>query len=1021
MADRNKPQAPPSETPRPAPGGKAARPQASPSAAEPTVAPTRAAADKGARPRPAPPEEPILIVGIGASAGGLKALEAFFSRMPSDSGMSFVIIQHLDPSHKSIMSDLLERWTRMEVLTATDGVKVLPNKIYLKPPEKDIVIRKNRLRLVAPETAGGARLPIDTFFRSLAEERGDKAVCVILSGSGTDGTLGLRAIKGEGGLVIIQKEAEAEFKGMLTSAIGTGLPDFVLPVKGIADKLLQFAKHRETRLPEPEAAFPDTDHKDFGRILAEVRVRMGHDFSRYKKTTLVRRVQRRMALNQITDLSAYYRYLRTNPAELEELFRDLTINVTSFFRDPAAYELLREKFIPALLRKKPVNYPIRVWAPGSASGEEPYSIAIVFLEVMERMKRHFPVQVFATDINPASIEFGRQGVYPENIAADVSPRRLKRYFIKEDKKYRVDNKVRGMVIFAAHDLIKDPPFSRIDLIVCRNLLIYLEPDLQKKILPLFHYSLNRDGVLFLGSAEGIGDHSELFVPLDKRWKIYRKKETENQLYLDKTWMTTPVPREERRGGPGPERKEDEIHRLAERIMLEKFTPPGVLLDDTGQVLYFHGDVNRFLSIPEGTAGFEVARLLPRELREPVDAVIAEAARSRKPAFRAGLRVKSHPDVAIRAQVTPLFSGPGRSEMFLLTFEESTSPAPQAGAPRRGRGGAKRAEEEEISRIELQQRLRKTEQDLQATVEELETANEELRSANEELQANNEELQSLNEELESSKEELQSTNEELETVNEELLEKNDQLARFGEDIENLLRAVDVGTLFLDTDLRIRRFNPAATRYINLIPSDLGRSVSHLTSNLDYPDLVEDARQALDQLARKERQVRTQSDQWVQIRLSPHRTPDNVIRGVVVTFVDITPFKEAERQAVESKRFLEGLIDALPFPVLVLAEGLRVVCANKPFYDEFQTSPQMTERLPFYELRSQQWDNLAELRTALEGLFTGGGPIAGLELAGSQSPAGPIRVRAIAMPVADNGKKLILLIFHRPETGPGAARG
>jgi two-component system CheB/CheR fusion protein len=924
------------------------------------------------------------VVAIGASAGGLKALEGFFDAMPPDSGMAFVVVQHLDPKHVSLMTTLLEKRTRMKVLQAEDGLKVQPNHVYTKPPARDLIMRERTLRLIEPKGASRPPLPIDTFFRSLAEDLGERAICIILSGAGGDGTLGLKAVKGAGGMVMIQDEKQADHDGMPRSAISTGLADFILPVERMPAELVSYVGHP---FLEPDGVKDETAEERVERftqkVLAIVRRMTGHDFSGYKRTTIRRRIGRRMAVHQIGDISQYANYLRQNPAEVEELFKDFLINVTNFFRDPEAFEVFERDTIPALLAHREPDAPIRVWVPGCGTGEEAYSLAMVLAEAMERLERHWKVQIFATDINSEAIEAARAAIYPGNIAADVTSERLRRFFIQERDTYRVDRRLREMVVFAIHDITRDPPLSRLDVISCRNVLIYMDPPLQKKVVPLFYYGLVDQGVLFLGTAEGVGDFHDLFETVDKKYKIYRARKMDPHAYRSHVGLYTKIPELVSRQGRGergevPEKTSPEVNirRLVEQVILQKYAPPGVLVDDKFNVLYFHGDTSKYLKPPQGEATFDILRMSFEEVHYKLARALNRVRTQRKPFAVEGLHVRHNDDyLTVDLVLTPLEESVGRAGLVLVTFEDKT-PAVEK-KPEKVKRSIKESPDAQM--MLLQHDLAATKQELQATVEELETSNEELKSANEELQANNEELQSTNEELESSKEELQSTNEELETLNEELRRKNQELMRSEDDLRNLLNATDIAILYLDTKLRILRFTPAVTKIFNVRDLDLGRPVSDITAQFDTQVFAKEVEKVAETLQEREREVEGNDGRWFSMQMLPYRTGENVISGVVITFLDVTERRLAQREVEVAKVFGERVIDCTWDGLLVLDQDLNVRCANQSYLQTFGKTRDETLERPFFEQEGGLWD-VAELRRLLGEVISAGREFEGFRVEG-----------------------------------------
>jgi len=826
------------------------------------------------------------IVGIGSSAGGLEALELFFSNVPLDANMAFVIIQHLSPRHKSIMSDILMKYTQMKILQIEDNQEIKTNHVYLNPPDKNVTILNRSLHLTEPTQTHGVNLPIDCFFRSLSEDQGEKAICIILSGTATDGTLGLKAVKGEGGMAIVQDPESAKYAGMPSSAIATGLVDFILPVEKIPAELVRYVQHPYIERPERIETARQQFRSYVQKILALIRTSTGHDFSKYKQTTIRRRIERRMAVHQIDSIEQYATYLKITPSEIEILFKDLLIGVTNFFRDAEAFEVLKAKVIPELIKNKKPEIPLRVWVAGCATGEEAYSIAILFAEVMDKLKKQINIQIFASDIDNEALDFARMAVYPDSIAADISSKRLNRFFIKDENTYRVKKQIREMIVFASQNLIKDPPFSRLDLVSCRNLLIYMEPVLQKKILPLFHYTLTHNGILFLGTSESIGEFSHLFAPISSKWKIFKHKEHVVDRMVDYPRtpfydvLPTPQGFEEKRIPTVAD-----IHNLAERIVLENYAPPCVLINEQYEILHFIGQTDKYLAPPTGKASFNIIKMAREGLKYKLSTALHNAVKQKKTIFSEELKIKHNNGFrTVDLVVRPLTESGFTQGFMLVMFEDKTLPEPVA--------NKKTAKKDTVDPyvLSLEKELQSTKQYLQTTNEELETSNEELKSTNEELQSVNEELQSTNEELETSKEELQSTNEELVTVNAELQKKVEELSEANNDIKNLLASTEIGTIFLDINLCIKRFTPAITDLFNLIQTDIGRPIGDITSNILLYDLVERVQEVLDTLVRQEFELQDKNGNWYSMRMSPYRTLENVIDGVVLTFVDINQLKQ-----------------------------------------------------------------------------------------------------------------------------------
>ena len=849
----------------------------------------------------APEEQRFPIVGIGASAGGLAAFEAFFSAMPAatESGMAYVLVQHLAPDHKSILSDLIKRYTLMQVFEVEDGMVVQPNCAYIIPPNHDLAFLNGRLHLLDPGAPRGLRLPIDFFFRSLAQDQRERAICIVLSGTGSDGTLGVRAVKGEGGMVMAQNPDSTEYDGMPRSAIATGLVDFILPPAEMAAQLIAYVSHAFGRRPRPVLPASAKAEDTISKICVVLRAQTGHDFSQYKPNTLIRRIERRMALQQVERLDDYLRFVQDTPTEVEALFRDLLIGVTSFFRDPEAFAVLQSQVIPRLFADKPAGSAVRVWVCGCSTGEEAYSIAILIQEHLETLPRTFSVQIFATDVDHHAIMQARSGVFPASIAADISPARLARYFAQDAESgvYRIQKVIRDLLVFSEQDVIKDPPFSKLDLLSCRNLLIYLNSSLQQRLLRLFHYALNPGGVLFLGSSESVGDYGLLFVPLERKWKIYARQEDPTQAthFALIGHMTMPAEGALLPGAHHAAGRSDvkiDLRAVTEQALLAHYAQAGLLVNSRGEILYIHGRTGKYLEPAPGDAGVNILTMAREGLRRELTTALRRAVTDHAPVRFERLHVRTNGDfITANLTVYPLNTDPASgvlADLLVVILEETPAMPAGSDAP------VAEPDASNVSRIgALEQELRDKEEYLQAVLEEMETANEELKSTNEEMQSVNEEFQSTNEELETSKEELQSVNEELATVNAELLARVADLTRTNNDMNNLLTSTGVGTLFVDMQVRVMRFTPAVTQVINLILTDVGRPVDHVASNLvGYDHLVEDVQAVLETLIMREIEVQTRAGTWYLMRIRPYRTIENVIEGAVITFVDITERKRLE---------------------------------------------------------------------------------------------------------------------------------
>jgi two-component system CheB/CheR fusion protein len=839
---------------------------------------------------PAPRDGNLFpIAGIGASAGGLEALEHFLSNVPENTGIGYVIVQHLDPTHKGLMPELLQRHTRLKVHQVRDRMKVLPGNVYIIPPNKGMSILHGTLHLFEPTAPRGLRLPIDFFLRSLAEDLKERSMGVILSGMGTDGTMGLTAIKEKGGVVLVQDPASAKFDGMPRSAIDAGLADFVATPAELSEKLQAYVKHIPM-IVRPGATLDDKAMSGLEKAMILLRTQTGHDFTPYKKSTLYRRIERRMGVHQIQKIADYIRYLQDSSQERELLFKELLIGVTNFFRDPAGWAVLKERALPELIAGYPTGRPLRAWIPGCSTGEEAYSLAIVFREVIEKMqaKENFSLQIFATDLDSGAIERARQGIYMPNIAQDVSPERLNRFFILEGEEYRVGKDIRGMVVFAQQNLIMDPPFTKLDILICRNLLIYLNQEAQKRLLPLFHYSLNPGGILFLGSAETVGTYTHLFSPLDAKTKIFHSVGTALRTEaID--FPYAPAAADADVAAVKAQKPEQNLQSAADQIILQTYAPPAVVVTGKGDVLYISGRTGKYLEPPAGKANWNIFAMAREGLRYELPGVFQKAVREKGPVTISGLKVKvnggeQHLDLTVQ----PIGDkGSSLRDTVLVLFRDVEAPVLPRGRSRSRSGPASDTQIEELKK-ENQNSL----EELRTLREEMQTSQEELKSTNEELQSTNEELQSTNEELTTSKEEMQSLNEELQTVNAELQAKVDELSRTNNDMKNLLNSTEIATLFLDNNLHIRRFTTQATSIIKLIAGDVGRPVTDIASSLDYPDLMNDAREVLRTLVFKENEIAAGKGRWFKVRIMPYRTLQNTIDGVAITFVDISQSKRLE---------------------------------------------------------------------------------------------------------------------------------
>ncbi len=842
-----------------------------------------------------PSESRFPIVGIGSSAGGLEALELFLANVPAESGMAFVIVQHLDPTHKGIMVELLQRGTAMPVVQVKDLTRVEPDCVYVIPPNKDMSILHGVLHLLDPAAPRGLRLPIDFFFRSLADDRQEHSIGVILSGMGSDGTLGLRAIKEKAGVVFVQDPASAKFDGMPRSAIDAGLADVIAPVEALPGKISAYL-HHVPLITKTGHLDEYTAQSALEKVVTLLRSQTGHDFSLYKKNTVYRRIERRMGLHQIDKIANYVGFLQENPQEVDLLFRELLIGVTNFFRDPEAWEQLKTEVLPALLAGRDSGQALRAWIPACATGEEAYSVAILFKETLAEIKpaKNITLQIFATDLDKHAIEKAREGVFPANIAADVSAKRLDRFFVKMERGYQVAKSIREMIMFAPQNIIMDPPFTKLDLVSCRNLLIYLTPELQKKLLPLFHYSLNPSGFLFLGNAETVGNFTNLFAPLAGKTRLYRR--------LDSALATHPIefPTTFIGAQPGvrakPAKPTTNLQTQADQLLLQTYSPAAALTNDKGDILYISGHTGKYLEPAAGKANWNIFVMAREGLRYRLTGAFQKALRQKETVTLKNVVLGTNGrKQQVNVTIQPL-SGPNALDgMAMIVFTDVANRTPKTKAI----GGQRRGDPARA--VELEQDLEHARQEAQSIREEMQTSQEETKSANEELQSMNEELQSTNEELTTSKEEMQSMNEELHTVNLELQTRLDELSRTNNDMKNLLDSTDIATLFLDNSLCVRRFTSETSKVTKLIATDVGRPITDIASALLYPELADDTHQVLRTLIKVERQIPAPDGNWFAACILPYRTLDNMIDGVVITFTDITVSKklEAELRATEAR--------------------------------------------------------------------------------------------------------------------------
>lgn len=960
----------------------------------------------------------LCVVGIGASAGGLEAFTEFLASFPPHLDVALVFVQHLDPRHKSNLVEILSRTTSLPVVEATDNMPLKGGRLYVMPADRDLAIMHGVLHLIARPENAGRHLPIDAFFRSLAEDQGSNAMGVILSGTGSDGALGIRAIKAEGGITMVQERGSAKYDGMPAAAIATGHVDFVLPPGELAQELVRIARNPVAKvLPTPPASIPEpASQTDMQKILLLVRRATGMDFSYYKRNTVERRVARRMVLHRIESLRHYARYLQQTPGEAEALFEDLLINVTSFFRDPSVFETLRTVIFPRLLQQRPAETPIRIWVPACSTGEEAYSLAITLLESLGEDETATRVQIFGTDVSRNGIEKARQGVYPENIEGEVSPDRLRRFFVKGDSGYQIRKSIRDMCVFANQNVIKDPPFSHLDLISCRNVLIYMTPALQQRIIPSFHYALKADGYLVLGSSETIGDFSQLFFLVDKKHKIYAKRAATVRvpLHVPPADATAAHETPEPEAPPLPDGLPD-LEKEISRIVLARYGPPGVVINEQLEIVRFRGQTGRFLEPAPGEATWNLMKMTRPGLAVELRTAIHKAQADNAPARKEGVRVRfDGGTILVNLEVIPMSAKRLEGRHYLVLFEEVPTP-PASPEPADHKTKPIRAAEQEVDRLRVE--LAATKQTLQSIIEEHEATNEELRAANEEIQSSNEELQSTNEELTTAKEELQSTNEELTTLNEELENRNAELRQAVNDLNNLLNSVNVPILILGNDLSIRSITPLAERVFRLIPADIHRPIGELRLGIEVENLEQMIRDVIDSLNMREETVRGQDDRWYSLRIRPYRTTDNQINGAVLSLIDVTERKRIEELLENQQGFTESLLAMLHKPMVVLDNELRVVTTNRGFDEAFQFQPEQIRGARLYDAGDGSW-NTPALHTLLDEQMSARPRVEGfsieLELPSGRRKA--FSVNATRISRDEKPPFLILLVFKEAADGP-----
>jgi two-component system, chemotaxis family, CheB/CheR fusion protein len=904
-------------------------------------------------------EHRFPVVGIGASAGGLEAFRQLLSHLPIDTGMAFVLIQHLDPHQKSLLTEILARETAMPVVEVHNELEIQPNRVYVIPPNTKMAISRGVLKLTARDRIKA--MPVDTFFFSLAADLGRKAIAVVLSGGDGDGSRGLEAIKEAGGITFAQCEASAKVSSMPNTAVATGRVDFILPPAEIAQELAKISRHPYVAHPTPAKAIEVLLEGETAlqTIFVLLRTATGVDFTLYKHTTLNRRILRRMVLYKLDRIEDYVVYLHAHPEEVQALYEDILINVTSFFRDPIAFEVLQAKVFPTIANKSP-EVPIRIWVAGCSTGEEAYSIAICLLEFLDTQAIRPSIQIYATDISDWAIEKARTGFYQHSAVADISPKRLQRFFVPVEDGYQIGKSVRELCVFARQNLCSDPPFSKLDLISCRNVLIYLGAALQKKILPTFHYGLKPTGFLMLGSSETTGESADLFTTIDKKQKIYASKLVPARLTLD---LVTSIPASDI-VNPSPKLttatwSDLDLQQEADRIVLDRFAPVGVVIDRDLEILHFRGQTNHYLAPAPGRASHNLLKMAKEELKLELRTAIHQAKQHKSATRKDGLQIRVGDRIRqVNLEVIPLHARGAAEGYFLVLFTENIAAStPVTGDPivrydietSRNRHTI---DEREI--VRLKQELANTKEYLRSIVEEQEATNQDLRAANEEILSSNEEFQSSNEELETAKEEIQASNEELNTINDELQRRNLELTQVSSDLQNLIGSTNIPILMLGGDLRIRRFTPFAQKILHLIPTDIGRPLGDINHTLNVPDLEAQILHVINTLTISEQEVQDRDGHWYDLRIRPYRTIDDRIDGAMVMLVDIDTLKRGMEQLEYSRNYAQAIVETVREPLIVLDERLRVFTANQSFYRTFEATIADTEHRLIFELGNGQWD-------------------------------------------------------------------
>ena len=974
-------------------------------------------------PSPVRQPESFPIVGIGASAGGLEAFSELLRTLPQKTGMAFVLVQHLDPTHASDLREILARTTKVPVQEVTDGVAVRPDHIYVIPPNTSMALKNGVLRLAARVLTRGQHMPIDLFLRSLAEDRGNRAISVILSGTASDGTEGSRAVKAAGGITFAQDEKSAKYSSMPHSVVAAGCVDFILPPARISKELSRVGQHPYLAPYSVGKASQAITSGQMEVLLSLLHEAIGVDFTHYKQTTLQRRIERRMVLHKLEKLKDYVRYVRNTPGEIEELYHDILIHVTGFFRDPEAFEALRKHVLPALFRNNHRGGTVRVWVPGCSSGEEAYSLAMAMLEYLwlettrtaKPALGATPFQIFATDISDSSLDRARAGLYSEALVTGISPERLRRFFMKIDGGYQIVKPVREMCIFAKQNIAKDPPFSNLDLISCRNLLIYLGPVLQKRVVPTLHYALKPSGFLLLGGAESLGAYSEYFAPLDKKNRIYQKKNSATHLPVHFGPPDSAVRRRKAANTKHETVPTSPLEKEVDRLLLNRYVPASIVVNEQMEIVHFRGKTGQYLEPAAGQPTFSLAKMAREGLLVDLRAALTKAKKENAAVRKAGVRIRANRHTReVNLEVTPLRRQGTGERSYVIVFQDAPPIQPKGAQKKTKASNGKTSSSRENAHLKRQ--LAETREQFQTLIEEHETVSEEFKSANEEVLSANEELQSTNEELETAKEELQSSNEELTTLNEELQSRNSELTAVNNDLLNVLGNVTLPVVIVGHDLHIRRFTTPAQKLLNLLPGDVGRRLSDIRPNLEVEDLGLIASESIENVTTVEREVREAGTGiWHLMRVRPYKTWDSKIDGAVISFQDIDVMK---RTLDQMHQHADALIETAREAILVLDHKLRVINANLTFYRNFDVARDETLHRPIYDLGNGQW-NIPRLRELLENILPNNGRVEDFEVGHDFPHLGPRRMMLNARRIEPQPGQKLILLYIEDVTAKGTA--